>query len=55
MHLPDTLEDELKSRFSDELVRNVFRDNKRTELCLNEADINLIGKTFKLKHPYALL
>lgn len=30
---------EFKDRYSDELVRNVFRDTKRNELCINEADI----------------
>jgi len=39
MTLPETISEDFKNRFSDELVRNVFRPVKRTELCLNEEDI----------------
>lgn len=39
LSLPESLGDEFKGRFSEELVKNVFREGKRTELCLNEADI----------------
>jgi hypothetical protein len=45
LNLPDSLGDEFKSRFSDELVRNVFREAKRTELCLNEADIISLSRS----------
>lgn len=43
--MPDTINDEFKNKFSEELVRNVFRDSKRTELCLNEADVISMSKS----------
>ena len=36
--VPDTLSEDLKVRFSDELLKNVFRDAKRTSLCLGDSD-----------------
>jgi hypothetical protein len=43
--LPQNLGQEFKDRFSEELVKNVFRDTKRSELSLNEADIIEISRS----------
>ena len=45
MTFADKISDEFKSKFSDEVVKNVYREEKRTELCLNEADIISISRS----------
>lgn len=35
LNLPENIDEEFKNRFSEELVKNVFRDSKRTELCVS--------------------
>jgi hypothetical protein len=41
LQLPDQISDEFKTNFSEEILKNVFNDAKRTELCLHEADVLL--------------
>ena len=45
MNFSDQVNTDLKGKLSEELVRNVFREEKRTELCVNEADIISISKS----------
>ncbi len=45
LSLPETISEDFKNKFSDELVKNVFRPSKRTELCLKEADIVSITRS----------
>lgn len=45
MNLPEQISSEFKEKFSSELIKNVFRDQKRTELCLNEEDIINISRS----------
>lgn len=43
------MNDEFKSKFSEEILKNVFRDGpKRTELCLNESDIISISRSDRI-------
>ena len=43
------MSDELKSKFSEELIKNVFREGpRRSELCINEADIISISRSDRM-------
>jgi hypothetical protein len=37
--------DDFKSLFSEEILKNVFNEKKRNELCLNEEDILSLKKS----------
>lgn len=46
MNLSENLSDDLKCNFSEELLKNVFRDGERVkDLLLNEADIISIARS----------
>ena len=45
MTFSDQANAELKGKLSEELVKNVFREERRVELCLNEADIISISRS----------
>lgn len=45
MNFSDQANNDLKTKFSEELVKNVFRDERRNELSLNEADIISISRS----------